>query len=188
VFDRKKIKLGLLLACFILLAMSAVLASGLGLVTITFDLERIGGFSSNQYAVWIEDSNGNYIKTLSVTRFAANGGFNKRPATLPVWVKVSDWANRSQAEIDAVSTATPGTGTITVQWDGTDSQGQFVPSGKYIYKIEANIFMDKRVLWSGIISVGQEANSSVATAEYVPDKETVAQKGLLITNVKASYK
>ena len=185
-FGVKKVYIGILLACAFLMVMPFVFAAERGIVNITFDLERISGSASNQYAVWIEDGNGNYVRTLSVTRFAANGGFNMRPDTLPTWVKVSN--NGRQTDVDAVSTATPGTGTVTVQWDGKDSQGQVVPPGTYVYKIEGNISWEKRVIWTGTIFIGQGPNSSVANVEYIPDKETATPRGLLITNVKASCK
>jgi len=187
-FGINKTSLGIFLVCISLMATQVAIAATQGIMSITFDIERIGGIANNQYAVWLEDSSGHYIKTLSVTRFAANGGFNKRPDTLPLWVKVSDWANNVQTDVDAVSTATPGTGIVTLQWDGKDSQGQVVPAGEYIYKIEGNISGPKRILWTGRIIIGQGPNSSIASAEYIPDKETATQKGLFITNIKVSYR
>jgi len=84
--------------------------------------------------------------------------------------------------------ATPGTGPVVLEWDGKDSSGKIVPPGTYTYKLEGTIFWDKRVVWSGKITTGDKPSSSVATAEYYPSKDTATEKGLLITNVKASYR
>jgi len=187
-FKAKKMYVGIVVACIFLIMTAIAGAAGQGLVSITFDLERIGGISSNQYAVWIEDSNGNYIKTLSATEFAAKKGFIKRTNTLPTWVKISNWLDSSETVVDSVSTATPGSGAVTVLWDGKDSQGQRVPAGTYVYKIEGNIFAANRVLWTGTIAIGKQSNSSVATAEYIPNKELATEKGLFISNVRSNYK
>ena len=183
----KKVCFAILLVCALLLNTSFGLAAEQRIVNVTFNVARIIGSASNQYAVWIEDSNGNYVRTLSATRFAARGGFNDRPDTLPIWVKASNWVNVTPNDIDAISTATPGTGVVTVPWDCKDAQGQVVPEGIYVYKVEGNISWEKRVIWTGTISVGQGPNSSVADAEYIPDKDTATQRGLFITSVKANY-
>ncbi|MDR3588275.1 MAG: DUF2271 domain-containing protein [Negativicutes bacterium] len=174
------------LACMLLLATAAGAATQ-GTVNISFDLERIGAIASNQYAVWIEDNNGKYIRTLSATRFAATGGLAKRPATLPTWAKASDWTNNPK-DVDAVSTATPGSGSLTVVWDCKDDSGQAVPAGTYVYKVEGNNFWENGFIWSGTIVVGQGAASSAATVQYLPDQAKATEKGMLVTNVKASYK
>lgn len=187
-FGVKRNFAGLCLACALLLATAAVAgAAAQGAVSISFDLERIGAIASNQYAVWIEDSSGKYVRTLSATRFAATGGLAKRPATLPTWATASNWVN-SPSDVDAVSTATPGSGSITVVWDCKDNKGQPVPAGTYVYKVEGNNFWANGFVWSGTIVVGQGANLSAATVKYLPDKEAATEKGMLITNVQASYK
>jgi len=188
-FSGKKNYTAICLVCVLLLVTAAVAgAAAQGAVSISFDLQRLGAVASNQYAVWIEDSNGKYIRTLSATYFAANGGLVKRPATLPTWAAVSNWVNNPQADIDAVSTPTPGSGSIVVEWDCKDNSGQNVPAGTYVYKVEGNNSWAKGFVWTGTIMVGQGASSSVATVQYLPNKEAATDKGMLITNVKASYK
>ncbi|MDR3562587.1 MAG: DUF2271 domain-containing protein [Negativicutes bacterium] len=202
----RKIKMGVWLVGVLLLVSATVAgAATQPAATISFDFTRIDNVATNQYAVWIEDSKGYYVRTLSATHFAATGGFNRRPDTLPLWVGVSQWGKYfpadldaisaatkttagSSGEVDAVSTATPPTGAVVVNWDLKDSKGQMVPAGTYTYKIEGNIYKAGRVVWTGTIKVGDGPNSSVATAQYLPDKAAATEKGLLITNVKASYK
>jgi hypothetical protein len=159
-----------------------------GKVTIEFAFARISSSASNQYAVWIEDSRGNYVRTIAATRYTATGGFAKRPESIPIWVKVANWAKSSPFEVQAVSMATPSTGQITVSWDCKDSQGKAVPAGSYVYKVEGTNFWDNGFLWTGTILVGKDANVSTATVEYMPDKERAVEKGMLISQVKADYR
>ncbi len=156
-----------------------------GTVTISYILYKIPKIASNQIAVWIEDENGNYIKTLYSTRFTARGGFKKRPQALPEWVKISDWVNRSQAEIDAVSGATQQAGKNELLWDLTDSAGKTIAAGTYVYKIEGIIYWENRVIWQGRINVGGEENTSIAEATYFP--QNTNEGGILLEQVKAAY-
>jgi len=126
----------------------------LGTVTILYVLDRTQTIASNQIAVWVEDDGGNYIKSLFTTKFGAEGGFKKRPDTLPEWVEKSSWENATPEEVDAVSGATPQSGTISVVWDLTDRTGKPVSVGTYVYKIEGIISWKNRVVWQGRIDVG----------------------------------
>jgi len=157
-----------------------------GTVSITYVLHSIQTRGSNQIAVWIEDGDGNYVKSLFATSFGADGGFKKRPDTLSEWVRISDWENASSAEVDAVSGATQTAGTKTIVWDLTDRAGMPVTTGTYIYKVEGNISMENCVLWQGKIDVGGNGSTSVAEATYSPSD--AAKKGLLLEQVQAVYK
>jgi len=156
-----------------------------GTVSITYVLHRTPTSGSNQVAVWIEDEDGNYVKSLYATRYAADGGFKQRPDTLSEWVRISDWENASPVEVDAVSGATQAVGTQTVEWDLTDRSGVPVSTGTYIYKIEGNISRANRVVWQGSIDVGSKGNTSMAEGTYYPTD--AAEKGLLLEEVKAVY-
>ena len=75
-------------------------------VQINFDYPKRGGFSSNQIAIWVEDNNGNYIKTIYITDFTGRrAGWKKRNQSLSNWQKKADAIKINQAEIDAVSKA-----------------------------------------------------------------------------------
>lgn len=83
--------------------------------------------SNPQFAVWLEDENGNFIRTLYVTRRASKkswrfGPKEGRPESLPVWyhksknesakTKSSTQKKSGEADIDAVTSATPKGGVI----------------------------------------------------------------------------
>ena len=156
-----------------------------GTVDITYVLHLTPTNLKNQIAVWIEDNDGNYVKSLYATRDAAIGKWKERPDMLTQWVRKSDWGNASPADVDAVSSVAQATGPQTVVWDLTDQSGQPVSTGTYIYKIEGFRSGTNCVLWRGRIYVGGNGSTSVAEAIYT--HSDAAEKGLLLEKVKAVY-
>jgi hypothetical protein len=153
-------------------------------VEITLVYQRQKGIASNQFAIWIEDASGRYIQTLYATRFTAKGGWKKRPESLPEWVKAAQPLKLSAKEIDAMTGATPSAGNLTYVWDCKDDKGIMVPAGEYRYLVEANLRWNSRVLYRGIINIGDPAQQSQATSEFFGDNE---QEREMITNVVAKY-
>ncbi|MCL2215189.1 MAG: DUF2271 domain-containing protein [Treponema sp.] len=144
---------------------------------ITFTFTRQSGSASNQYAVWIENAQGQLVKTLYATRWTANGGYRSRPSSIPVWVKLSDLANMSRSQIDAVSSATPRTGTVTYAWDGTDSRGAAVPQGNYVMVLEGTLRWENQVLYRAPFRLGQGMVSLQVSVEYQGD--STAERGMI---------
>jgi hypothetical protein len=142
--------------------------------------------ASNQYAIWIEDGRGGFVRSLFATDFVARrAGWKKRPQTVPTWIKAANVPNLSQGDIDAVRGPTPGNGIHTVVWDLRDAAGRLVPPGTYVYRIEGSIFWDSRVLWSGRITIGDRAQTSLAEAAYSPPG--AAKEARLISQESAQY-
>ena len=132
-------------------------------VSFTYTTQR--GFSSNQFAVWIEDAQGRYVKTLYATRFTANGGWQKREQSIPLWVKQSNLKGMNKNQIDAVTGPTPKTGRLGYIWDGTDSSGKAVSSGEYRVLVEATLRNENRVLYTAVIKLGEKGRAD-AQAQY----------------------
>jgi len=131
--------------------------SGLsGEVVISFDYIRQSGAASNQHAVWIEDMDGKVIRTLFASRWTANGGYQTRPDSIALWVEKANLANMTSSEVDAVSGATPGTGSLSYTWDLTDMSGNTVTPGDYIFFVEGTLRWKNFVLYSGVIALGAE--------------------------------
>ncbi len=150
-----------------------------GKVMIAFDYQRMRKLASDQLAVWIEDTQGQHVRTLLVTRFTAGGGYQQRAEALPDWQKVFQPATASQKALDAVSSATPQSGPVAVIWDCRNQAGEAVPAAAYIYRVEANIEWSKTALWQGTVTVGSTAGHSTA----VP----VAGDGPLLQAVRADF-
>jgi len=122
-----------------------------GEVVITFDYSRQSGAASNQHAVWIEDTEGNVVRSLFASRWTANGGYKTRPDSIALWAQRAGLAYMSSSEVDAVSGATPQTGQQSYTWDLTDSAGNIVPPGDYILFVEGTLRWKNFVLYSGVL-------------------------------------
>jgi hypothetical protein len=175
-----------ILALSLLALASAQANASPGTVTISYNLFHPHWMASNQLAVWIEDAQGVFLKTIFATDFMARRkGYIKRPQSCPEWVKASGLASLTDASIDAVSGATQKPGHIELSWNCTDANGKAVPTAVYTYKVEGNISWEKRVLWEGKIQVGSTPAASVAVPTYVPDSARTA--GTLLTDVGAKF-
>lgn len=99
-----------------------------GRLTITYTLERQRQIASDQFAIWIEDEKGQYVRTLFATDFVSRrGGWKLRPQTTPTWVAAAGIANAPQSAIDAVSGATPARGLHTVVRESSSAGTAYSP-------------------------------------------------------------
>lgn len=156
-----------LFAALALADIAAQQAATAAAAELSFSYTKQGGHATNQFAVWIEDNQGHYIKTLYATRFTANGGWKRRESSIPLWVKQSDLANMTKAQVDALTGATPKAGTLTYRWDGTDSRNTALPPGDYVMCLEGTLRWEAQVRCRANIKVGQGPAASVVTTEYI---------------------
>ncbi|MCL1849246.1 MAG: DUF2271 domain-containing protein [Clostridiales bacterium] len=138
-----------------------------GAVEIRFDFVRQSGYASNQFAVWIEDLDGDLVKTLYATRYTAGGGYKDRPDSIPIWVAKSGLASMDRAEVEAVSGATPATGALTYRWDMTGEDGKPVQPGEYRFFVEGSLRWKNAVHYSGVIQVGDAPDTAEGQAEFL---------------------
>lgn len=156
-----------------------------GDLEITLNYKHVDDIATNQYAVWIEDNSGEFIRTLYVTSFTAGGGWEERPESLTVWVERSGLSSGNAQEIDAYSGATPKSGKQIYTWDCKDERGQTVPAGEYHFFVEGTIYWADAVVFEGVINLGIEENTAQAEASYTTDE---AKKSDMITDVSAVYR
>ena len=163
-----------------------------GKMTISLDYQAQDGYASNQFAVWVENSDGAVVKTLYATRFTAKGGYEKRPDAIPLWVARSGVADMK--DVDAITSATPKSGKLEYSWDLTDAAGTRVPDGTYRYFVEGTLRWKNSVLFSGEITLGQSAATAQATAEYsyaasddAPALTANSPENGMLTNVSATF-
>ena len=135
-------------------------------VEIKFNYEEQSGYASNQFAVWIEDTNGDLIKTLYATRFTAEGGYEERSEAIPAWVAKSNLSSMKKTEVDALTSATPKAGLLSYYWDLKNMNGNLVQPGVYNFFVEGTLRWKNHVLYSGKIKVGDGINSTQAVAKY----------------------
>jgi hypothetical protein len=163
---------------------------------VSFNYQKQAGPGSNQYAVWIENEKGEFVKTLFVTSYTSKGrarggeqakrGYIVRPACVPVWVKTSKAEEKTDQQLDAVTGATPqSSGTQTFTWDFTDEQGKAVPQGTYKVKVEATLIFDSDIVYTGIFSTKDKPGNITLTSELTKEDE---QHKDMVTDVKAVLK
>ena len=99
-----------------------------------------------QFAIWVENSSGEYILTEFITKFSANKNWNKdlpkeRPEALPVWNhKIPNTILKN--EIDAVSSATPNE-TFAIEINDSLTNGE-----EYNIYLEVNQSYDYNDTWT----------------------------------------
>jgi hypothetical protein len=153
---------------FAFLFAAMLLFAQTGSVEVSFNFTRQRGFSSNQFAVWVEDAQGRHVRTLYATRFTATGGWRRRELSLPLWVQQSNVAGMQQAQIDAVTGPTPGNGILTYIWDGNDSAGRALPAGEYRVFVEATLRNENRVLYAVAVQLAERGTGSSRTVIVQP--------------------
>lgn len=115
----------------------------------------MGGPTRNPYiAVWVEDPDGNLIKTVAL------------------WVEQSFKAERYIHEMRGwydltggdltMSTATRVAGQYSLLWDGMDDEGNAVQQGEYVVRIEAAREHGPYELVSQTVTVGSESFDATA--------------------------
>jgi hypothetical protein len=159
-------------------------ASTNALVKINVNYEKQPGPGSNQWAIWIEDSNEQLVKTVFVTAFTADGGYAPRPACTPIWVSKANPASLSGDLVDAFSGATPSSGLQTYLWNLTDNSDAPIVSGTYTVVVEATLFGDSEVIYKTPVTIGDKEVSATAEPYYTSRDEK--NKGM-IKSVSAEY-
>ncbi|MBO4546711.1 MAG: DUF2271 domain-containing protein [Treponema sp.] len=120
---------------------------------ITVSIGAGEGWKGPQLAVWLEDEQGRYVKTLYVTQKASGlswvfGPKEGRPESLPVWYNASKRDSKKSAasndsankkEIDAVTSATPKGGLVFKQK---------IDDGPCVIKVEVNASFDYNSVWT----------------------------------------
>jgi hypothetical protein len=174
-------KYRILALCLALLSFPAIFGPAqavpvVGTAEVSFAFNKQGGFASNQFAVWVEDSQGRHVKTLYATRFTANGGWKKRESSIPLWVKQSGLGGMNKSQIDALTGPTPRSGTLRYVWDGTNQAGLAAEAGAYKVFVEATLRNENRVLYTADITLG---GSGVVTPSPRYFGNSTAERGMI---------
>ena len=188
--------LAVMLLSVIAVAQSSKKAGKANALEVSFNYQKQAGPGSNQYAVWIENEKGEFVKTLFITSYTTKGrarggeqakrGYIVRPACVPTWVKTSKAEEKTDVQLDAVTGATPQNGGIqTFTWDFTDENGKAVPQGTYKVKVEATLFFDSDIIYTGTFTTKDKPGNITLTSELTKPDE---QHKDMVTEVKAVLK
>jgi tetratricopeptide (TPR) repeat protein len=122
-----------------------------------------------QTAVWIEDKNGSFIKTVYVSNFS--GYAQDKQVNLPVWSSSSKFI-----DVDGVTGASIDLGHHIYVWDMKDTHGKKVKSGDYIIKIEVTYWPSMQYQRVEVpITLGKDG------------ERAVVEEGNLIPYVEVTY-
>ena len=189
-FEMKKVLF--ILALCAVPALMAFMAPKAGDLEISFNYDKKPGAGSNQYAVWIENAQGEVVKTLFVTQFTSKGrvrggtrerGYTFRPTCMPTWVKHVKAESLSDEQMDAFTGATPAEGGVqTFTWDFTDQAGQPVAKGTYRFYVEATYNGASVVTHTGTVAFGAPAADLPIETSYI---EKTEERIDMISDVKA---
>jgi hypothetical protein len=155
-----------------ILSVTAVISSAAeksGTVGVSFGYERQTGNATNQYALWVEDSDGRLVKTLYATRFTVAGGWEKRPNSIKLWVKQSNLPEMTTAQTDAITSPTPRSGVQKYSWDFTDNDGKPVPDGAYTLFLEGTLRDEDTVVYSARFETGASERDLDVETKYSGD-------------------
>ena len=101
-----------------------------------------------QLAVWIEDAEDRYVRTLFVSGFS--GHVRSEQIVLPTWAEASEFAG-----IEGVTGASIDRGRYQLAWDLRDNTGVRVAAGTYRIRAEAHFWPSMQYqLVSGEIEIG----------------------------------
>lgn len=164
-----------------------------GTLEISFNYTRQAGPGSNQYAVWVENAEGQVVKTLFVTEFTSKGrsrdgskparGYTYRTSCVPTWVQHVGAENLTDEQMDAFTGATPAeSGVQTFTWDFTDQAGQPVAKGTYRFYVEATYNGASVVTYTGTVAFGAPAADLPVETSYIEKSE---ERMDMISDVKA---
>jgi len=121
-----------------------------------------------QTAVWIEDADGQFVKTIYVSGFA--GYVRERQVTLPVWGAVSEYV-----DADAVTAASIDVGHHIFVWDLEDRDGNAAPPGFYTVKVEVSHWPSNLYqLAQADIEIGKKSSRTVTEeGNFIPCVEVI---------------
>ena len=135
-------------------------------------IDFIMGFTDElppQTAVWIEDIDGNFVKTIYISGFSANA--KEVQVHLPKYAKSSEFK-----DVDAVTGASIDLGHHIYVWDLKDSFGNKVKKGEYIVKVEVCHWPHvKYQLVEAPIKIGKKEN------------KVIVEEGKLIPYLEVTY-
>lgn len=170
-----------LTVCVVSVLMAACSAKP-GSLEVSFQYNKQPGGGSNQYAVWIENAEGQVVNTLFVTEFTAKGrsrdgstprrGYTYRTSCVPTWVQHVHADDLTDGELDAFTGATPAeSGFQTFTWDFTDQAGQPVAKGTYRFYVEATYNGGSVVTHTGTVTYGAPAGDIPVETSYIEASE-----------------
>lgn len=163
-----------LLLSFLLIVQCAPHKKSLGTLHVFFQFNKAEGDvePSYQLAIWLEDAQEHYAKTLFLSEYLSYGGYNDS-TICPAWNSQADWDKAPMEAYDAVTRATPPLGDNVFEF-GLDTLG--VEPGEYWCCVQAHLIEEYNILFKNKIEIGQTGESTsdpVFEPKAYPGAETI---------------
>jgi hypothetical protein len=157
--------------------------SAKGRLTISYQLRAADSLvPSFQTAIWLEDLEGNYLKSVLVSEYLSYGGYNDTTICTN-WIKKAGWDSVSLETFDAVTVATPPVGENSLEIDCRTAN---LAVGRYRFCVQTHIIEEYNIMCSGVIDIGDMESERRGEPEYLPARHPDADR--VLENVKATYK
>lgn len=155
------------LLCAAVLFSACAKKQSLGTLQVTFTFNQATGDvePSFQTAVWLEDADSHYVKTLFLSEYLSYGGYNDS-TICPAWNSLADWGHAPMKAYDAVTRATPPLGVKFLHFN-LDSLA--LPPGAYLCCVQTHIIEDYNILFKNRIDIGRTGNETTFPAIYAPN-------------------
>ena len=179
---------GILIA--ISIASIVVLSAGFGSAKnrkfeIRFHLNDIQSFvPSYQMAIWLENKDSSFVKTLFLSEYLSYGGYNI-PEICYEWSSKARWMEVTKEEFDAVTSATPGIGDVELKLVCPEN---LIPEGKYNIYIEVHLVDEYNELYSGELVISGKKSTNYLHVKYIPSRYPKKTEGDLLENVIVTTK
>jgi hypothetical protein len=99
-----------------------------------------------------------------------------------------------KSDADVIAGATPKAGGVSYSWDLTDTKGNTVLPGDYKFFVEGTLRWSNHVIYSGVITIGDQPMTVQAEAEFIYEKSdrydaitSDSAENKMITSVTASF-
>jgi len=115
-------------------------------------------------AIWLEEIDGTFFKTLYASDYLAYGGYGHEEIC-PDWVERSEWKTTGENFIDAVSGATPNYGSVEMVFEYKRKE---IPPGMYKFLLEVHLSGEYNELYWGEIELGKTGSTGEVKVDYKP--------------------
>jgi hypothetical protein len=131
---------------------------------------------SYQIAIWLEDADEQYVKTLLLSEYLSYGGYNDT-TICSAWNSQADWDNAPMQAYDAVTRATPPVGDNLVAFALDTLE---LEHGEYFCCVQAHVIEDYNILFKQKMNTRKYAQT---TSDPIYDPQAYAGAEDVLANV-----
>jgi hypothetical protein len=137
--------------------------------------------------MWLEDSDGTYVRTLLVSRWLSLDGYEYEQfgGVCADWGGKADWGNTTE-DVDAVTKATKDLGAVDHPYTWTIALDELeLDAGTYRCNIEVSVEAQYNIICTGVLDLGGNDLEVTPKPVYVPSAHPSA--GMILGETKMTY-